>query len=355
MSSIQGNLRDMALTDLIENTCQDRKTAQLDIRRAGVQVLLFFKDGNLVHAQSGGETGEEVVYRILDWSEGVFTLETGVEPPSTSIQQAWTSLLLEGARRIDEAAQSALAARAAAAAPPGETGRGSPSAQPAPAVQSESAAPLEVNPMANFEQILGEMGAEITGYLGSALIGTDGIPVAAHPPMVQFDPRTGNLMGEAGPGGPGGPPPGMPPGGPGGPGGPPPGMGPGGPGGPPPGMGPGGPGGPPPGMGPGGPGGMPAGLVGPSGVPKSPMEVAEAISAQMTMLLKLVDTTTGKIKIGEVEENLTTTDFAYVMMRFIPGRNYFLGLTVSRKGGNLGNMRLISKMYANRIGQMLPQ
>jgi predicted regulator of Ras-like GTPase activity (Roadblock/LC7/MglB family) len=108
-------------------------------------------------------------------------------------------------------------------------------------------------------------------------------------------------------------------------------------------------------MPPGGPGGMPAGLVGPSGVPKSPMEVAEAISAQMTMLLKLVDTTTGKIKIGEVEENLTTTDFAYVMMRFIPGRNYFLGLTVSRKGGNLGNMRLISKMYANRIGQMLPQ
>ena len=328
MSSLQGNLRDMALTDLIENTCQDRKTAQLDIRRAGVQVLLFFKDGNLVHAQSGGETGEEVVYRILDWSEGVFTLETGVEPPSTSIQQAWTGLLLEGARRIDEAAQSALAARAAAAAPPGETGRSRPSAQPAPAVQTENPAPLEVNPMANFEQILGEMGAEITGYLGSALIGTDGIPVAAHPPMVQFDPRTGNLMGEAGPGGPGGPPPGM---------------------------GPGGPGGPPPGMGPGGPGGPPPGLVGPSGVPKSPMEVAEAISAQMTMLLKLVDTTTGKIKIGEVEENLTTTDFAYVMMRFIPGRNYFLGLTVSRKGGNLGNMRLISKMYANRIGQMLPQ
>jgi predicted regulator of Ras-like GTPase activity (Roadblock/LC7/MglB family) len=211
--------------------------------------------------------------------------------------------------------------------------------------------------MVNIEEILGEMGKEIKGYMGSALIGSDGIPVAAHPPMVKFDTRTMPPPGM--PGKPGGPPPGFGPG----PGGPPPGFGPGGPGGPPPGFGPGGPGGPPPGFGPGGPGGpppgfgpgsLPPGLVGPSGVPKSPMEVAEAISAQMTMLLKLVQTTSQKIRIGEIEDNLTSTDFAYVMMRFLPGRQYFLGLTVDRRTGNLGNMRLISKTYANRIAQMLP-
>ncbi|MGB7539154.1 MAG: DUF4388 domain-containing protein [Anaerolineales bacterium] len=288
---IQGNLRDMALADLIQHTCQDRKTAQLEINRAGVQASLFFKDGSLVHAQSGGETGEEVVYRILNWNEGSFTLQTGVEPPSTTIARAWSSLLMEGARRIDE------------------TG------QPIPVARNDPTDQLEVKPMVNFEEILGQMGAEVTGYLGSALIGTDGIPVAAHPPMVKFDPRSG-------------PPPGMRPGGP------------------PPGMRPGGPGGPPPGMGPGGPGGP--------GGPPSAMDMAEVIAAQMTMLLKLVDTTTNKINIGEVEDNLTTTDFAYVMMRFIPGRKYFLGLTVDRRAGNLGNMRLISKMYANRISQMLP-
>jgi predicted regulator of Ras-like GTPase activity (Roadblock/LC7/MglB family) len=321
---IRGNLRDMGLADLIQHTCQDRKTAQLEIQSAGVQAYLFFKDGNLVHAQSGGETGEEVVYRILKWDEGSFTLETGVEPPATTIVRVWSSLLLEGARRLDETGQSL------------------------PVVGFELNDQLEVNPMVNFEEILGQMGAEVTGYLGSALIGTDGIPIAAHPPMVKFDPRSGPPPSMR----PGGPPPGMGPGGPGGPGGPPPGMGPGGPGGPggpPPGMGPGGPGGPggpPPGMGPGGPGGP--------GGPPSTMDMAEAISAQMTMLLKLVDTTSNKINIGEVEDNLTTTDFAYVMMRFVPGRKYFLGLTVDRRAGNLGNMRLISKMYANRISQLLP-
>jgi len=291
---IQGNLRDMALADLIQHTCQDRKTAQLEIQRAGVRASLFFKDGNLVHAQSGGETGEEVVYRILNWNDGSFTLRPGIEPPSTTIARVWSSLLMEGARRIDETGHSA------------------------PVDRPDSTDQQEVKPMVNFEELLGAMGAEVTGYLGSALIGTDGIPIAAHPPMVKFDPRMG-------------PPPGMRPGGS------PPGMGPGGSGGP---------GGPPPGMGPGGPGG--------SGGPPSTMDMAEVIAAQMTMLLKLVETTTNKINIGEVEDNLTTTDFAYVMMRFVPGRKYFLGLTVDRRAGNLGNMRLISKMYANRISQLLP-
>jgi len=82
--------------------------------------------------------------------------------------------------------------------------------------------------------------------------------------------------------------------------------------------------------------------------------MVELIAAQMTMLLKLVDTSAAKVNIGEIEDNLTTTDFAYVLMRFIPGRKYFLGVTVDRRAGNLGNLRLISRMYANRLGQLLP-
>jgi predicted regulator of Ras-like GTPase activity (Roadblock/LC7/MglB family) len=322
---IQGNLRDMALADLIQHTCQDRKTAELEIQRAGVQANLFFKDGNLVHAQSGSETGEEVVYRLLKWEEGLFTLKAGVEPPSTSIDRGWSSLLLEGARRLDETGQKPPAARAEAPVP-------AVLSAPAAAAPSAPIVPTEVKPMVNFEEILGEMGAEITGYLGSALIGTDGIPIAAHPPMPKFDPR----MGPPGmrPGGPGGPPPGMPSGMP--PGGPPPGMP---------------PGGPPPGMPPGGP---PPGMAGPGAAPKTPMEMAEIVAAQMTMLLKLLETTSAKLNIGEIEDNLTTTDFAYVLMRFLPGRRYFLGLTVDRRAGNLGNMRLITKMYANRIASPLP-
>jgi hypothetical protein len=96
-------------------------------------------------------------------------------------------------------------------------------------------------------------------------------------------------------------------------------------------------------MGPGGPGPQGAPVGGP-----------EMIAPQMTMLLKLVDTTAAKTNIGEIEDNLTTTDFAYVLMRFVPGHKYFLGVTVDRRSGNLGNMRLITKLYAGRFAQILP-
>jgi predicted regulator of Ras-like GTPase activity (Roadblock/LC7/MglB family) len=315
---MQGNLRDMTLADLIQHTCQDRKTARLSVRKGECEASLFFKDGNVVHAQAGPEAGEEVIFQVLQWEDGNFNFETGVEPPSISITRGWSSLLIEGARRLDETVKTRIGAR------------------------SDPSVQMEVNPMTNFMEILGEMGKEVTGYIGSALIGTDGIAIANHPPMGEFGPHGPRPTAPGMPGGPGGPPPGF---GPGGPGGPPPRPGPGGPGGPPPGFGPGGPGGPPPGFGPGGPGGP----------PPSPEAVVEAIVAQMTMLLKLVDTTATKTKIGEIEDILTTTDLAYVLMRFIPGHKFFLGLTVDRHAGNLGNMRLISRMYANRIAQLLPR
>jgi hypothetical protein len=44
-----------------------------------------------------------VVYQILAWHEGNFTLEIGVEPPAVTISRSWSGLLLEGARRLDEA------------------------------------------------------------------------------------------------------------------------------------------------------------------------------------------------------------------------------------------------------------
>ena len=62
---MNGNLRDMAIADLIQHTCQDRKTAQLQIQHSGQQALLYFKDGNVVHAVLGDQEGEEVVYQIL--------------------------------------------------------------------------------------------------------------------------------------------------------------------------------------------------------------------------------------------------------------------------------------------------
>lgn len=81
----------------------------------------------------------------------------------------------------------------------------------------------------------------------------------------------------------------------------------------------------------------------------------DLISAQMTMLLKLVDTSIEKIKAGQIEDDLVTTANAYILMRFLPGKSYYLGIAADRKTGNLGNVRLISRTYADRLAKALPR
>lgn len=99
---MQGNIRDMAVPDLIQHTCQDRKTARVTFSNGARKAMLFFKDGEIIHASLGNAEGEEVVYKILSWKEGTFTLENGVKAPKSSIKRSWTGLLLLGAQRLDE-------------------------------------------------------------------------------------------------------------------------------------------------------------------------------------------------------------------------------------------------------------
>lgn len=99
---MQGSLKDMSVTDLIQHTCLDQKTARLELESAGQVANLYFKDGHVRHAQWGNLAGEEVIYRIIGWEDGAFRLHAGNEAPDVSITRPWSSLLLEAARRMDE-------------------------------------------------------------------------------------------------------------------------------------------------------------------------------------------------------------------------------------------------------------
>ncbi len=81
----------------------------------------------------------------------------------------------------------------------------------------------------------------------------------------------------------------------------------------------------------------------------------EAINAQLTLLVKLVETTTHKLGVGAVEDHLLTTDQAYLLLRFLEDQQYYLGIAVDRNQTNLGNLRLNSRIYAGRIDKALPR
>jgi hypothetical protein len=103
--ALQGNLKVMTVADLIQHTCQEHKTARLTIAHNNKQAVLYFQNGAVQHAVLGGNQGEEVVYDLLTWQEGDFSLEMDVVPPQVTISRSWAGLLLEGARRLDETNQ----------------------------------------------------------------------------------------------------------------------------------------------------------------------------------------------------------------------------------------------------------
>lgn len=240
--SMQGNLQDIAVADLIQQNCQTNKTARLVVRAQDKQATIFFHAGNVTHATLGDLQGEEVIYQVLNWTEGQFSLEPGIIAPRTTIRRSWSGLLLEGAKRFDEDRLQATLAE-------------------------EQQIQVEVKQM-ELDNVLKELGDQVTGFTATAVVGMDGINVS------QFT--------------------------------------------------------------------------------KSKKVNAEIISAQMTLLTKLVDTTTDKLKAGALEDILVTTEEAYLLIRFLKDRGFYLGIAADRKTAQLGNMRLISKLYAERAAKVLP-
>ncbi|MEN8241488.1 MAG: DUF4388 domain-containing protein [Chloroflexota bacterium] len=81
----------------------------------------------------------------------------------------------------------------------------------------------------------------------------------------------------------------------------------------------------------------------------------EGISAQMTLLIKLIDTTTKKLAAGSVEDFLLTTDKSYLLIRFLGSTGYYLGIAAERSKDSLGKMRLYSRIYAERLSASMPK
>lgn len=95
---IQGQLRDMSLTDLLQFNFFEGKTAliTLDEAGAGLRDILFIVNGQLAHAEMGDRHGEDVAFESLTWADGTFQLEPDVHSPTRTIHRSHASLLLEG-------------------------------------------------------------------------------------------------------------------------------------------------------------------------------------------------------------------------------------------------------------------
>ena len=76
-------------------------------------------------------------------------------------------------------------------------------------------------------------------------------------------------------------------------------------------------------------------------------------SARFAMVMKLAEKVTAKVGMGKVDDNLVSTDKAYIISRFLGDNSYYWGLAVTRNA-TLGSVRLIMNEYAPQIWDAIP-
>jgi TonB family protein len=97
-----GQLNDLALSELIEFFCNQRKTGRLKVDYALAPGVFFIKDGDLVDAKVGALNGTEAVFFALALPSASFDFSAGMQSSRRTITESWASVVLEGLRRIDE-------------------------------------------------------------------------------------------------------------------------------------------------------------------------------------------------------------------------------------------------------------
>lgn len=106
----RGVLRRVGLQDVIQMECLARSSSVLEVANAGSTGKIFIETGQIVHAQFGDLVGEPAFNQLLGLSGGQFNLRPFSEPAARTITGQWEFLVMEAARRSDEAKEALASA-----------------------------------------------------------------------------------------------------------------------------------------------------------------------------------------------------------------------------------------------------
>lgn len=101
-NQFRGMLTGISLGDVIQIKCMSGVTAALRVTEGRRQGIIFFQNGEIIHALCDEIDGEEAFYEIMSFSQGHLDTVNIAELPERTIFMPYAALLMEGARRTDE-------------------------------------------------------------------------------------------------------------------------------------------------------------------------------------------------------------------------------------------------------------
>ena len=91
--NIRNSLLNTRIKEIIAFTCKAGKTSQLTFHRGISQGVVYFKQGEIVHAECGELEGENALFNILDWGKIDFFSSFDHRVSKRTIRRNWESLL----------------------------------------------------------------------------------------------------------------------------------------------------------------------------------------------------------------------------------------------------------------------
>jgi len=101
-AGFEGGVAGLGLADLIQLNGANRLTGCFRVHYGEQIGLIYFRDGQIVHAELGGKLGQDAFVDILDWPGGRFDVEPNLLPGTRTIQKTIEHLLLDSHRVLDE-------------------------------------------------------------------------------------------------------------------------------------------------------------------------------------------------------------------------------------------------------------
>ncbi len=100
---VRGSLAQMSVIDLLQTMEIGRKTCAVSFTRDQASCVMFFVEGQLVHAVCGSLVGDSAVFEAVRWTSGSFQIDFEARAQEQTTTRGTQGLLLEGLRLLDEA------------------------------------------------------------------------------------------------------------------------------------------------------------------------------------------------------------------------------------------------------------
>jgi hypothetical protein len=100
--ALSGDLHDFELNDIFQFIQMGGKDGALHIKSDKGVSVIYFKGGNILHAELGIYEGIEAINDLLKWEDGTFNFIPDEETDKITIDLPVQNVILEAARQIDE-------------------------------------------------------------------------------------------------------------------------------------------------------------------------------------------------------------------------------------------------------------